>query len=304
MANKRNILISGGSGMIGREIINSLDSGKYEIAILTRKKSVSGIRSFQWNIEKGFIEEGAVDFADVLIHLAGENIAGGRWTHKRKKRILQSRVNSTNLLFSEFKKKNKVVNVLSASAIGYYGVETNSHIFREEDSPGSDYIADVVKRWENSVDQFSCLGGQVTKLRIGLVLSQQGGALKKLSLPIKFGLGSILGKGDQWMPWISVKDLAHMFIFLLEKDEIQKVYNAVAPEHIKHSDFIKKLAKSLSRALILPNISSFVLKILLGEMASILLMGSRISPARLESEGFIFSHPDLEKLFQSFKNTI
>ncbi|MBT4970783.1 MAG: TIGR01777 family protein, partial [Bacteroidetes bacterium] len=232
-----------------------------------------------------------------IIHLAGENIAGKRWTKKQKKSIIDSRVKTSELLFSAIKDaKKKPDRIISASAIGYYGTKTTQHIYTEEDEAGSDFLADCVVQWEKSVDQFQELGIQVFKFRIGVVLSNQGGALQKMLKPIRAGFGAVLGSGKQYIPWIEISDLARIFLFAIEKKLTNSVYNAVAPDFITNRDFTKILANKLSRHLFLPNIPVFILKLFMGEMSSILLYGSRVSAKSITSEGFDFLYQKLDDI--------
>ena len=291
------VLISGGSGLLGKAITNLLTIKGYEVAILSRKRGIEGIKSFYWDYEKSIIDKDAIEFADVIIHLAGENIAGKRWTKKQKQIIIDSRVQTSELLFSAIKEaKSKPRTIISASAIGYYGTKTTQHIYTEDDEAGSDFLADCVVQWEKSVDQFQELGIQVFKFRIGVVLSNQGGALQKMLKPIRAGFGAVLGSGKQYIPWIEISDLARIFLFAIEKKLTNSVYNAVAPDFITNRDFTKILANKLSRHLFLPNIPVFILKLFMGEMSSILLYGSRVSAKSITSEGFDFLYQKLDDI--------
>jgi len=226
---KKNILITGGTGLVGAAISDLLISKGYQVTILSRQKEVEGIKSFYWDYEKEILDVEAIEFADVIIHLAGENISSKRWTSKQKKRIIDSRVKTTELLYSAVQKATKKpVKIISASAIGYYGTFTSETIFKEEDASGNDFLAQTVEKWEAAVDQFKTLDIPVVKLRLGVVMSKQGGALKEMIKPLKSGFASFLGNGNQYIPWIVIEDLARMFLFVIEQENESAVYNAVA----------------------------------------------------------------------------
>lgn len=292
---KKNILISGGSGLVGQEIATLFQKNGHEVAILSRNPKNQKMRSFYWNVEKGDIDEQAITFADVIIHLAGENISSKSWTPKQKENIISSRTQSTQLLFDTVKKKSKKLDAfLSASAIGYYGTFTSDKIFTEEDAAGDDFLAATVKLWEASVQQFTLLNIPTALLRIGVVMSEKGGAMVKMLKPVKMGFGAALGSGKQWIPWIVLEDLARLFYFVYEQ-KLQNqtpqntlIYNAVAPSHISNKELMKSLAKAKKKPFFMPAVPAFVFKLLYGEMASILLEGSRVSSEKIIREGFDF----------------
>lgn len=286
---RRNILISGGSGLVGTAISELLSSKGYQVAILSRRKHIPGVKSFYWDYEKGILDEAAIAFADIIIHLAGENISSKRWTEKQKKKIIDSRVKTTELLYSTVKKAaKKPVKIISASAIGYYGSQTSDHIFTEEDNPGNDFLARTVVEWEQAIDQFEGLGISTCKLRLGVVMSLKGGALPKMLAPLKFGFVSPIGSGNQYIPWIALEDLARLFLFVIEKENVAMVYNAVHPQQITNRQIMKYIAQK-KRSIYIPlGIPSFIFKLMFGEMAVILLEGSRVSADKIENDGFQF----------------
>lgn len=240
----RNVLISGGTGLVGRAISELLTAKGYTVAVLSRQKHIPGVKSFYWDCENDILDEKAIVFADSIIHLAGENISAKRWTSKQKTKIVDSRVKTTQCLYAAVQKSEyKPSKIISASAIGYYGSTTSDSIFKEEDRPGTDFLAKTVVAWENAVDQFEALGLQVTKLRLGVVMSLKGGALPKMLAPLKFGFASPIGSGNQYIPWIALEDLARMFLFVLEKENTANVYNAVHPQQITNRQIMKYLAK-------------------------------------------------------------
>lgn len=302
---KLKVLISGGTGLVGQAITELLDKKGYEVAVLSRRKNVEGIKSFYWDYEKDEIDSEAIEFADVIIHLVGENISSKKWTFEQKKRIITSRVQTTKLLESSIKKsKKKPKAFLSASAIGYYGSKTTNQIFEEDDNHGDDFLAETVVKWEESVQLIQKLDIPTAAIRIGVVMSQKGGALSKMLMPVKFGVGSALGNGKQWVPWVSLEDLARMFVFVMEEKLLKnpsekfEVYNATAPNHINNSQLMKQLAKAINRPYFMPSVPAFIFKLLLGEMSMILLEGSRVSSEKIQNEGFQFEDTEIKDVFR------
>ena len=297
---KTNILITGGTGLVGNELRSLLIAEGYNVAILSRRKEIKGIKSFYWDYEKGILDEEAIEFADVIIHLAGEGIANKRWSATQKQIILDSRVKTTNLLFSKSKKaKNKPKMIISASAVGYYGSGNTDKIFSEEDPAGNDFLASTALAWEKSVGKFRSIGIQTAILRIGVVLSKHGGALARMMMPVKFGFGAALGSGKQYLPWIEITDLARMFLFVLENLKTDDIFNAVGPDQISNSNFMKTLARTMNKPFFMPNVPSFVMKFLLGEMAVLLLQGNRVSSEKIQAAGFDFKYKKLEDVMKS-----
>ncbi len=244
-----NILITGGTGLIGKELMDLLVDRGYNVAVLSRRKGIEGVKSFYWDYEAEVLDEDAIEFADVIIHLAGEGIANKRWSAKQKQKIVDSRVKTTNLLFSKSAKaKNKPKMIISASAVGFYGVENSEKVFTEKDPAGNDFLASTALAWEKSVEKFRSIGIQTTIFRIGVVLSKKGGALTKMMMPVSFGLGAALGSGKQYMPWIEISDLARMFIFVLENQKTDVIFNAVGPDQISNKEFMKTLARTMNKA--------------------------------------------------------
>ena len=291
---KKNILITGGTGLIGKALSAELQRLGHLVAVLSRQTRQDK-KSYRWDVEKGYLDPDAIEFADVIIHLAGENISSGRWTTTQKRLIQESRTRSGELLLQAIRKsKNPPKKVIGASAIGYYGSRTTDHIFTEKDAPGTDFLARTVIDWEKSTRAMSDAGVAVTLLRIGLVLSPEGGALPRMMAPVRLGMAAGLGSGQQWMPWISLEDLVRCFIFLTETDHPGEVFNGVAPEHVKNKDFMKKLSRALGKPFILPNVPSIALKVAMGEMATLVLEGSRVSSKKVRQSGFSFQHPELE----------
>ncbi|MES2286070.1 MAG: TIGR01777 family oxidoreductase [Bacteroidota bacterium] len=292
-----NILISGGTGLVGKHLSKKLKEKGYSVAVLSRtSKKNMNIPTYSWDIEKKQIDKEALETADCIIHLAGASIAEKRWTAKRKQLIIDSRVKSGQLIFDKVKEsKNKLKVFISASAIGYYGAITSDKIFTEADSPANDFLGETCKQWERSADRFEELGIRTVKIRTGVVLSKQGGALEKMTATVKMGIGSPLGSGKQYMPWIHIDDLCGIYIKAIEDSQMKGAYNAVAPNHKTNSDFTKEIARVLKKPLWLPNVPSILLKIIFGSMSAMILKGSRVSSEKIKAAGYNFLFPDLEK---------
>jgi uncharacterized protein (TIGR01777 family) len=291
------ILIAGGSGAIGKCLTNFLTQRDFKISILSRNKSkADGIDTFYWNIDNNEIDNRCFEGVSYIIQLSGANISEKRWSAKRRKEIVNSRVNSSNLLFQSFKKNGgKIKAFISASAIGYYGAITNEHIYSETDLPGSDFLAQTCVQWEKAADQFISIGVRTVKIRTGIVLMKSYGALAKLSTAVKLGFGAALGSGRQYFPWIHINDLLEIYYKVILDEKMNGSYNAVAPFHTTNKEFIKALCRTLNKPIILPNIPSFVLKIALGDLSQTLLFQSRVSSEKILSSGFEFGFKELER---------
>lgn len=292
------ILVTGGTGFIGNHLCNLLRSKGYNVLILSRNKTNSP-NTFYWNITENYIDPKAIQIADYIVHLTGAGIADKRWTKKRKKELIDSRVKSTNLLFNKIKEFNPALKgFISASGIGFYGAVTSNKIYSEKDSVGTDFLAEVCKAWESASNQFNSLNIRTVIFRTGIVLSKTGGAFEKMSQPIKLGIGSPIGTGNQYMPWIHLEDLCNLFLEAIENEQFKGIYNATAPEHITNKELTKKIASSLHKKIWLPNVPDFILRLIFGEMAVILLEGSRISSNKIEKTGFQFKFPTIQKAIQ------
>ena len=285
----QNILISGGSGLIGHKITQLLELKGYSVAWLSRSQQKH--KSFVWDVEKQTIDPEAMDWADAVIHLAGAGVAEKRWTDERKKIILDSRIQSTRLLFDAIEKATEKPNTfISASAVGYYGFDTGTSLMDETNESGSDFLAQVVVSWENEVKKMEELHLRTVMLRIGIVLDANGGALGEMMKP---PIAAPLGKGDQWMSWIAIEDLARMFVFALEKTTLQGVFNAVAPNPATNQELTKAAAKEKGKPYVGIGVPGFVLKLVLGEMAAMVLGGNRVSSHKIQKAGFEYECPDL-----------
>lgn len=281
--------------MIGTHLTPLLQKKGYRVIHLSRsipKNRV--IETFLWDVKKQIIDERAVQQADCIIHLAGAGIADKKWTTDRKKEIIDSRVDSIHLLFKTIQKTNATINCfVSASAVGIYGAVTSETIFSENDLPATDFLGITCKLWEGAAETIAKLGIRTVKLRTGVVLSEKEGALKKMAKPIKLFVGSALGSGKQYIPWIHLDDICNIYLKAIEDTTMQGAYNAAAPEHMTNACFTKVLAKILHRPLVMPAVPSFVLKFMFGEMSDVILKGSRVSSEKLMAEGFTFKYTKL-----------
>lgn len=294
------ILISGGTGLVGKALAKHLISQGHEVRILSRNpKSSPQLKSFYWNVDKNEIDENAFYGVEYIVHLAGSGIADKRWTKSRKQNIIDSRVNSMKLITSIVKKKNiSLKSFVGASAIGIYGMITSEKVFTESDTGKDDFLTQSCAHWENSYHQIQTFSKKSSIIRIGVVLSKDGGALKRLLPLFQLGLGSAIGSGKQYMPWIHIDDLVSVFYEALFNPNYCGTYNAVSSEETTSNSFSKQLAKSLSKPFFLPNIPAFVLKLVFGEMANILLEGSRVSNQNLLKVGFQFKYPNLSEALE------
>lgn len=284
------ILITGGTGLIGKQLQQKLLNKNYQVKILSRNPKSKN--EFRWNIKENYIDETAFKNVTQIIHLAGAGIADKRWTTERKKELINSRVKSTNLLLNKVKELEiPLQSFISGSAIGYYGAVTLDKIFTEKDKPANDFISEICVKWEKSVLQFQSLEIPTTILRTGIVLSKKGGALEKMNTPLFL---SALGTGNQFMPWIHIEDLCNLFIKAVENNFFSGIYNAVAPEHQTNKSFTKTLGKILKKPVLPMNAPSFVLKTALGELAYLLLNGSRVSSEKATRMGYKFQYKTLE----------
>jgi uncharacterized protein (TIGR01777 family) len=287
-----NILLTGGSGLVGSKLSKRLIENGHEVRILTREKNIEH-PFYHW--DKNKVDEKAFENLDGIIHLAGATISK-RWTKSYKKEIYESRINTANLLYTYAEKLTPNLKFfISASGSSYYGQITSDTIFKEEDSPGNDFLGKVCIDWENAAYQFKAFKTRVVCLRTSLVLAKEGGAFDLLKKPIKMCVGANLGDGKQWMPWIHVDDLVEMYVETVEQEQMNGSFNADVPEKINHSTFNETLARKMNKPFFMPNIPSALLRIVLGEMSDLILKGSRLSSEKIERTGFVFKYPTLEK---------
>lgn len=295
------VLISGGTGLIGRELCKKLKNKGYHVTILSRtSRKDPSITSYAWDPDKKTIDKEAIETADYIIHLAGANIGDKRWTAERKKNIIDSRVRSGQLIFEQVKaNKNRLKAFISASAVGFYGTVPPDRIFRETDPPAKDFLAETCRQWEQAADSFSQLGIRTVKIRTGVVLTKSGGALEKMVMPVKAGMGSAIGNGRQYIPWIHIDDLCGIYIKAIEDTQMKGAYNAVAPDYSTNRAFTETLARILNKPFWLPDIPAVIMKIIFGQMSSILLKGNRISSDKIKDTGYEFLYPELDNALEN-----
>lgn len=278
------ILITGGSGLIGRRLSHALQAQGHEVRWLSRRAGEnSGIRSFAWNVAAGTLDHRALEGVDRIVHLAGAGIADKRWTQARVAELIASRADSIRLLLRMTKELGQPPQcIVSASGVGYYGAVTRDMPFTEDDAPGTDTIARITVAWERAVDEWQSQC-RVVKLRTPIVLAAEGGALPRLAAPARWGLAAALGSGRQWMPWVHIDDLVSAYLRALDDPAFSGAYNVVAG-NATNRDFMQVVARSLQRPFFLPPVPAFVLRAALGEMAGLLLEGSPVESRRLPAQ--------------------
>ena len=282
------IVVAGGTGFIGEPLVRRLIARGDDVYVLTRHPAkVRAGRGLAWE------QAGEAAAADVVINLAGENVGGGRWSEERKKRIMESRVDATRALVEAVNARpNPRRTFINASAVGYYGLR-GEEVLDETATPGGGFRAEVVKRWEELARRAEG-AARLVILRFGVVLGP-GGALAKMRLPFRLGLGGPLGSGQQWMSWVDREDVLRMIEWAIDHDAAQGVYNVTAPNPVRNRDFTRALGRALHRPAFMPA-PAFALRLALGEMADeMLLGGQRVIPARAQAEGFTFGYPDLDR---------
>jgi len=295
------VLITGGTGLIGSHLTRLLQERDHEVGLLSRSQlDRDGVVSFVWDPDRGSIDGEAIRWADAIIHLAGAGIADQRWTEKRKQLIISSRQRSGDLLYKALKDSQKPLEAfVGASAVGYYGGKSRVGNFQEDDAPAADFQSITCQKWEASSRQVQELNIRTVILRVGVVLTTGGGALPKMALPIRFGIGSPLGSGKQAVPWIHIDDVCGIFIKALEDKQMDGVFNAVAPEPVSNGDLTRGIARVLHRPLMFPRVPGFVLKLILGEMSEIVLEGNQVSSAKILGTGFSFKHATLDQALEN-----
>ena len=294
MNQNQHILLTGGTGLIGTILTQQLVAKGHTVSHLSREPGKSpNVKTYLWNIVKDEIDPHCIDGVDTIVHLAGAGIADGRWTDERKKELVNSRTKSIELIYEVMKNHlHTIKNVISASATGYYG-NREDELLTEKSTPSFDFLSTCCIEWEQAVDKGEPLGLRVVKFRTGVVLNKKGGALPQLAAPIKFGAGSPLGSGKQWIPWIHWQDVIDIYLRGIEDTTLKGVYNMVAPNPVTNKQMTQAVAKQLHRPLWLPNVPALALKLLLGEMAEVVLGSDRVSAQKIGDAGYKFKYPDI-----------
>ena len=290
------VLISGGTGLIGTALTRALLQAGHGVHLLSRSSAPEreGLLTFRWSPASGEVDPQAWNGVEHVVHLAGAGIADKRWTKARVDELIASRAETARLLRRSAEQAGAQISTLvSAAGINYYGAFTSDCILTEQDPPGTDTIGRISKEWEEAVDEWGthC---RVVKLRTPVVLSRSGGALAKLAAPVRFGLGSPLGSGRQWMPWVHLDDLVSIYMQALFDARYQGAYHVNSGHDVTNAELMRTLSRVLGRPFFAPAVPAVVLRIALGELSAILLEGTRASNARLLGTGFRFAHPRLE----------
>ncbi len=301
------VLITGGTGMIGKHLTELLVLKGFDIIIVSRKKVMArrhaSISYALWDVAKQTIDKSAIENADYIIHLAGANVTEKRWSTTRKKEIVDSRTQSSQLLVTALSTiPNKVKAVVSASAIGWYGPDTKESLqkgFNEELPADNAYLGETCRLWEESIEPVTALGIRLVKLRIGIVLSKEGGALPEFIKPLKWGIAAILGQGSQVISWIHEEDLCRMFAFAVENERLNGVYNAVSSCPVTNKVLTLCLARLMKKSSFIPiHVPEFMLKLILGEMSIEVLKSATVNNYKIKNTGFEFKFSDIEIALQ------
>jgi uncharacterized protein (TIGR01777 family) len=287
---QESVLITGGSGLIGKYLTSLLIEKGYRVSHLSRNARQSDkVTSYAWDPVNGIIDPAALNGIDYIVHLSGTNIGQGRWTTRRKEEIIKSRINSADLLFRTISSNNLSIKAfISASAIGYYGSHTSDRIYVESDAPGDDFLGSTCRVWEEAAGQFERSGIRTVRIRTGVVLEKRDGALSRFLAAARFGLFPVIGNGRQYLPWIHIGDLCSIYLKALDDGMMNGAYNAVSPGHITNREFMKTLAMVMNKPFIHPMVPAVFLKIIMGESSVFALEGSRISSEKIIQQGYLF----------------
>ena len=305
----RTILITGGTGLVGKALVKQLVQKNYKVIILTRSikdyKVEENVSYALWNVKENSIDVDAVKKADAIIHLAGAGVVDKKWTPSYKKEIKESRTKSSELLLKTLKNNvHKVQVIVSASAIGWYGADKiPGHYFTENEKADDAFLGEVCKEWEASIEPATDLGIRVTKIRTGIVLSKDGGAYPEFKSSLKFGVASILGTGLQMVSWIHIDDLCRQYIFALENEHVQGSYNAVAPTPVSNKILTLAIANEVKGKFYIPvHVPQFFLKIIMGTRSIEILKSATVSADKIKKEGFIFLYPGVEAALKNIES--
>ena len=291
------ILITGATGLVGSEIVKQCHAQNIAVNYLTRSRNKishkSEYRGFYWNPDAGEIDQDCFEGISAIINLAGASISK-RWTSSYKKIVVSSRVNALRTLYKALEQidTSSIRTFVSASAVGVYPDSLTKYYTENEKAIDDSFLGEVVEIWENEADKFNIFNLSVSKIRIGLVMSDKGGALPEMAKPIKNYVGAAFGSGQQWQSWIHIEDLARIFVFAVENG-LSGVYNGVGPNPVTNNKLVKEIAFALNKPLFLPNIPEFVMETLLGQMSYILFASQRVSCKKIEEEGFHFTFPNV-----------
>jgi len=305
------ILISGGSGLIGSAITDLLINRGFNVIILTRNKKKYNdsqhVKYAEWDPYRKNIDVTVFNEADQLIHLAGEGVADKRWTQKRKKEIIDSRVNTAHFLATCLTKyPNKIKSVIAASAIGWYGPDPmvpNPNPFHESAPSNDDFLGTTCRKWENALHEYEVLNKRLVILRTGIVLSKNGGAYPQFKKCVGPGVTTILGSGRQMISWVHVDDLASMYAYVLSSSSLAGVYNAVAPNPVSNEQLIREIESIKNRKQVKLHIPEFILKVALGELSIEVLKSCTVSSAKITATGFQFKYPAIQDAVQELEST-
>jgi len=292
---KGTVLITGGTGLVGKRLTQMLKAKGYSVMYLSRsKRQIEGVEVCHWDVKNGKIAVEALEKADYIIHLAGASVAGSRWTDAYKKEIMESRTRSTQLIRDSLQ-ANKLTPkaFIAASATGFYG-DTAGKMVDENAQAGNDFLAEVCIAWEEETKQVTELDIRTVIVRIGVVLSEKGGALPQMAMPVKFFAGAPLGSGKQYVPWIHLDDLCQIFIHAMENMEISGIYNGVAPNSVTNEELTKSIAQALHRPMWPIGVPKILLKGVVGEMSDTVLANTRVSAEKIQKTGFAFDYPKID----------
>ena len=292
------VLITGASGLIGKELQKSFEQKGYEMLLASRSEPKDD-KHVQWSIDEGFTDPDKLEGIDVVVHLAGENVSGLRWTDEKKKAIRDSRILGTrNVVDAISKLKHKPKTFIASSAIGFYGERGDEEV-TESSAAGDNFLAGVCREWEAESRRAEDAGIRTVLLRTGIVLSKDGGSLSTMLLPFKLGVGGVVGSGKQWMSWISLDDQIAAINFLIDNENVRGAVNLVGPNPVTNHDFTKTLGDVLYRPTFLP-LPEFAVSMIFGEMGDALLLAStKVAPKRLEDAGFEFKYPNLKEAIEN-----
>lgn len=293
------VLIAGGTGLIGQRLSHMLQEAGYQVAHLSRKRNMKAtFPAYAWDLKKATIETEAIEQADYIINLAGAGIADRRWSSSRKKLIISSRVESARLLKKSIEAHRPDLKAyISATAIGYYGERGEETLTEDSGAGKKGFLAESVKAWEGGIEEVATTGVRTVGIRIGIVLSTKGGALAKMLPPAKLGANTYFGDGQQWYAWVHIEDVCRLFMYALEQEEMKGFYNGTAPNPERNKDFARILGRVINSPILVPA-PAFGLRLAMGEMADVILTSAKVLPERTLTTGFEFQFKNLEAALQ------